>query len=527
MSNNQSNQISRRDFLKTAAVGSAALAGGSLLSGCAAGSSATPSKWDQETDVVVIGFGATGAGAALEAKAAGSDVILLEKMSEEDAGGASTCFGGVIGDIGPEAIIGLSFGRVSMDDATVITKEAAKVLPWLAEQGVEFIENTSIAKNAGVAVYGAFKKAVVAAGITVSYSTPATSLVQDGASGEIRGVKAMKDGKEIYIKARKGVVIASGGYSANNELVNMLNYPGLKVTTTSSPAETGDGLLMGLAAGAKLSNVALGYEFCEVAFRKASEEAGTGVPNQRWVALDWYTGTDSDYLNDSEIFVNAAGQRFMNEKAMVTHDKSPIPLLNFAGALFDNPKGYKNQPFFMICDDDCIKSGPLASPNMNWSWNGVKGKYTWSKDNQAEIEKGWIVKANTLEELAAGLKGSDWYGNEVAIDPAGLKAAVDEYNASCTAGVDNKFGKPANRLKPIIKAPFYGVELMMNALYTLGGLISDVKGRTLDGSGQPIARLYSAGNVGQPTVLSPIGINGCVACGRLAGRDVAALKNWG
>jgi fumarate reductase flavoprotein subunit len=114
----------------------------------------------------------------------------------------------------------------------------------------------------------------------------------------------------------------------------------------------------------------------------------------------------------------------------------------------------------------------------------------------------------------------------VTIDPSGLKQSIEKYNLDCKAGADSAFGRPAESLIPIEKSPFYAIELTMTGLYTIGGLIHDDQGRTIDNEGNPILRLYSIGNVGQPTKLLPIGVPGVIALGKLAGKSAASLDNW-
>jgi hypothetical protein len=159
-----------------------------------------------------------------------------------------------------------------------------------------------------------------------------------------------------------------------------------------------------------------------------------------------------------------------------------------------------------------------------WAW--THSGYTWSADNSAEIEKGWILKADTIEELAAQMTTMHLLtGQPISVDAAGLKVAIDEYNAGCAAGVD-AFGRDPGKLKPIDTPPYYAAEIVPSALYTIGGLMTDRGGKVLDWSNSPIPRLYAAGNVGQGLELGPCGVCGCMGDATLTVRDAVSLKTW-
>jgi len=163
-------------------------------------------------------------------------------------------------------------------------------------------------------------------------------------------------------------------------------------------------------------------------------------------------------------------------------------------------------PFFIVFDEKLRKEGPLVmvgrykheslgiiDPN---GWNAVKKLYKWSADNTAEIEKGWIVKAHTIQELAATkMAAVDGFGKKVSVDHAGLVDTVNKYKEFCAAGKDLEFARP--KLLPIDTPPYYAAELCMHAAYTIGGLKHNAKCQTVSDNDKPIPRLYSAGDVGQ------------------------------
>ena len=86
---------------------------------------------------------------------------------------------------------------------------------------------------------------------------------------------------------------------------------------------------------------------------------------------------------------------------------------------------------------------------MQVSWPTTTEGYMWTSDNLAEIEKGWIIKADSIEELAA----------KIGRDPEQLKATIEKWNADCAAGVDSEFGRNPEKMAPIDTAPYYAVSI--------------------------------------------------------------------
>ncbi len=148
-------------------------------------------------------------------------------------------------------------------------------------------------------------------------------------------------------------------------------------------------------------------------------------------------------------------------------------------------------------------------------WNLVVEGYRWSADNAAEVARGWIARAGSLEELAGLLQR----------DPAVLVAAVDRFNASCEAGIDADFGRDPAQMSRIATAPFYGVAVVPAITFTTGGGRRDALGRVLDVDGLPIPALFEAGALG--STFANLFQNGaslaeCIASGRTAGAQAAS-----
>lgn len=532
MADLNSSQISRRGFLKGALASSAGLAT-FAIAGCentptVPANSDDNATWDMEADIVILGMGCAGCGAAIEAAEEDADVLILEKMTQELAGGNSTIFGGNITPLTAEGLMASSMGTMPKEKADAWAPYHAETLKFMKDLGVPY--NGTNVEGGAVEFYRIFIEAVKDyKNVRVEYEVAAKSLIQDSKTKEVHGVIAVKGGQELRVKAKKAVIVATGGFEANQTMLQSLYLPSVPLPTVGSPANIGEGIEMCAQIGAKIDDVAQCLEYYEFAFRKASDEWGSAITSRWWTISDLVTGEDSSPIHDSKIYVNYKGKRFINEKRYLCHSKSQLSFTDFQGDLWDTVKDYLNLPAFWVCDDTCIKSGPIGNQpeDVVSTWASVFGLNKWSDDNSAEIEKGWIVKADTIEELASKMAYTTYAtGESGTVDPETLKQTIATYNEYCANGEDPEFGKPARSLKPIMTSPFYAVEICPTSLYTVGGLLTDGQSRVLDWNDKPIPRLYAAGNIAQGVKLFVIGIAGCVGNGRIAGLDAATLDSW-
>ena len=174
----------------------------------------------------------------------------------------------------------------------------------------------------------------------------------------------------------------------------------------------------------------------------------------------------------------------------------------------------------MVFDETRRAAGPLcqlASSTSGQSWCGVFKNYSWSDDNQAEIDKGWILKADTIEELA----------EKAGIDPAALRETVDTWNKMVADGVDTQFERHT-QLTPVANPPFYLTEMALSYINTQGGPDRDGEHRVLNWEGEPIPRLYAGGEFGSIYGFLYQGAgNVPEALGtRVAGENAAAAEPW-
>jgi succinate dehydrogenase/fumarate reductase flavoprotein subunit len=174
-------------------------------------------------------------------------------------------------------------------------------------------------------------------------------------------------------------------------------------------------------------------------------------------------------------------------------------------------------PIHAIIDEEARLSGPL------WFAIGFPGQiegFVCSKGNVKEIEKGYAVAADTIEGLAL----------KIGSDPLVLQDTVKSWNASCSKGADQEFGRTTN-LSPIAKPPFYAVNVIPSAINTQGGVLRNIEGQVISVFGKPIPRLYAAGECGDRVwanlyeYTKNVGA-GCMAAGRKAGKNAAAEKPW-
>ena len=179
-----------------------------------------------------------------------------------------------------------------------------------------------------------------------------------------------------------------------------------------------------------------------------------------------------------------------------------------------------------------MKGGVLANPAFSTSIGMMLedvppecGAFEgWSEDNSVEIEKGWIKKGDTIEELIAQIDEVDRPNVE------NVKAAIEAYNQYCAAGADPDFNRDPATLAPVLEPPFYAYPLYPGGCTTLGGPKKNVNAQVLDTEDEVIPRLYAAGSFGN-FQRHTYGISGGgnaenMVWGRIAARHAAALEPW-
>lgn len=561
--------VSRRDFLTGAAVGTGAVAFVGLGSAPAHAQGPVPSKWDQEADVVIVGFGGAGACAAIEAHDAGAKVVLLEKQPKATHYSNTRMAGGIFhspdptGDKAalkeyakamfsgenipwkfegeqPEVSDGLAEAWVQYAPENVpFLRKQDPDLKFVASGGAAFpqfpgaqaskyrtyfttytgkADLTVSTKDAprtekmnGEAFFACLQHGVEARGIRVLYGTSGKRLLTND-KGEVIGVIAEQDGKEIACQAKRAVVITSGGYEYNKAMRRaFLEGPGVEGWAFyGTPENTGDGIAMAIKVGAGLMKVG-----------KAASRLIMAVP-MRQHGLKMGIITDSVGRPNS-IVVDNLGNRFIAE-TLVTDD--PSRYFSYKEAVkFDITKLlYPRVPSWMIFDETFRTKVTITSLGISTAGFGL---VPWTKDNMDAINRGWIMKADTLQELAAKINANP--ENRKLMDPANLAKTVARFNELSAKGKDEDLNRRAETLGPIEKPPFYALPLYAGGPNTKGGIAANAKREALDWEGRPIARLYTAGEISSALkfVYQAGGnLSECIVMGRIAGMNAAAEKPW-
>ncbi len=312
----------------------------------------------------------------------------------------------------------------------------------------------------GQALAAGLRAGLDSAGVPVWLGTPLTGLVVE--DGRVTGVQATRDGAPVTIMARRGVLVATGGFERNAAMRAEYQRQPIGVDwTVGSPGNTGDGIVAGQEAGAALDLM---------------DDAwwGPSIP---------LTGGPYFCLAERSlpgcILVNAAGQRFVNEAA---------PYVDAVHAMYDGHTDDKPHiPAWLITDqryrNNYVFAGlpPRKSLPRRWFAAGV------------------VFRGPTLADLAG----------QIGIPAEGLAETVERFNGFARKGRDEDFGRgdsaydryygdprcrPNPNLAPLDEPPFYAVKIVPGDLGTKGGLRTDERARVLRQDGTPIPGLYAAGN---------------------------------
>lgn len=441
-----------------------------------------------EYDVVVVGTGAAGTSAALEAAQNGASVLLLEKG--KSTGGSSNYTEGLFAVdsyLQKEQGIHVSGTEVLKEEVEYskyradsriwrrYVDDSADTVKWLKDQGVEY-EGVQ-AMGAGEATWHIYKgmgNAVIhdalqpkaeKLGVELLTLTTATKLHRDG-EGAIDAItiKDVKSGESEDIKT-KSVVLATGGYLNNPEMIkNLTHYDDSRLIPVSSGKGTGDGLNLAWNVGAKQYGTGLAMLFG--GYLKDPDE-----PAFKFMASQMNTAAGQQPL----LWVNEDGKRFV--------DESVVYNFSYAGnALYTQNETYSILDQGVI--DKMAKDGNFMGLGVYVKRGEKMVKLQDEIDEAVAANKPFIFKADTVEELA----------QKMGLSVSQLTETVKDYNGYCENGVDGDFGKDAEYLVPVAKGPFYGFKLNVGAFCTMGGLQVTPENEVEDEKGTVIEGLYAAGN---------------------------------
>jgi len=327
-------------------------------------------------------------------------------------------------------------------------------------------------------------------GVDFRYRMPGARLIREG-KGPVTGVIAGSPGNYTRFIATKGVVMATGDYGSNKEMLSyycpMATYVDLNVYTPLG-ANVGDGHKMGLWAGAAL-------------------QKGTHAPMIHTLGGAW------PYFF---LHVNKRGLRYQNED--VSCQACCLGKMMQPGGIG-----------WTLLDSDFLQHVPKTlaiGGGFFWDHPGRNMGEEWTPDEdlaalEDNMKAGLAFKADTLEGLAAKMK----------VPADALKKTVARYNELVKKGVDEDFGKRKELLFPIEKPPFYAGLMKSALLATTSGLRVNTKLEVLDEQDEPLGGLYAVGNVqgdmfavDYPTVFPGLSHGRCVTFGRLVGLHLAGKE---
>lgn len=444
----------------------------------------------ESADIIIIGSGGAGLSAAVEAYENGAKkVVILEKMpivggnTNRATGGLNAAGTPQQEKAGIKDSVDLMIADTMKGGYNKNNPELVKVLATNAVESVAFLTKlgadlSDVGRMAGATVnrthrptggaavgaeiVATLKKAAEDRKIDVRLWNKATEVLVDK-EGKVSGVKATnKEGKE-YIINSKAVIIATGGFSANEDMV--VKYDGnLKgFTTTNHVGATGDGIELGTKLGATLVDM------------KEIQTHPTVVPGKAVMITEAVRGNGA-------ILINKDGKRFVNE--LFTRDVVSKAILS-----------QKDKVAYLFFDDGMRKSLKATEEYFNMEL---------------------VTEAANVSELADKLK----------IDKTTFEATIKTYNAAVVAKSDTEF-KRADMPIQLNQGKVYAIEVTPAVHHTMGGIVMNTKAQVLNAEGQPIVGLYAAGEVtGGVHGGNRLGGNALadiITFGRIAGKNASAL----
>lgn len=449
-------------------------------------------------DVVVIGAGGAGFSAAITASDAGAKVVLLEKMPT--VGGNSLVSGaemaaannwvqkklGITGDSVERHYQDTMKGGDMKGDQAVVRTMVENALPaaeWCRDVvGVEFQEDNlfffgghSVKRSlipvgaTGLGFISKFSEAAAKRNIPVITNMKAEELVKD-ASGRVVGVKATMDGKTYTFNAKKGVVIATGGFAANVAMRTEANpFYGAGFKTTNMPGAMGEGITMATKIGAQAVNMGLiqTYPMCD--------------PNSGAIELI------DDARFEGAILVNQEGKRFVEE--LQRRDVMSKAILEQTGKYC-----------YAIFNGEIEKRSHAITHHQD--------------EVEVFTKTGILHKADTIEGIADFFK--------IPVD--NLKATIERVNGFAKTGKDLDFNY-RSRFVDLSTGPYWIYRGVPSVHHTMGGLKINPKAQVLDANDKPIPGLWAAGEVtGCTHGTNRLGSNAyadIIVFGRIAGAEAA------
>jgi len=314
----------------------------------------------------------------------------------------------------------------------------------------------------GNALVARLFKTVLDRRLALRFGARATQVLME--DGRAAGVELEQDGVRETVRARAGVILATGGFSHDAALRAELLPPSVSSASPVCATNTGDGVRAGLAAGGVLGMHNSGNAYWAPVSRFRRADGTEGV----------FPHTVADRGKPGIIALAVSGERFTSE-AVSYHE--------FVLAMFRG----EAVPAYLLCDRKSL-----------WQY-GLGAVKPFAVSLAPHVTSGYLVEAGSLEALAQRLE----------IDAAALARTVARYNEDARRGTDSAFGlggdpyqrflgdrdnAPNPCMRPIDTPPFYAIRLYPSDLGTVAGLMTDGEARVLDAEGRPIPGLYACGN---------------------------------
>jgi hypothetical protein len=538
---------SRRDFVKSTAVG----IGATALAGLSAeGRGIQPSaqqQWDHGADVVIVGAGATGLPAAISARENGASVIVVEENYDIGGhaiqSGGSTPYGGGTSlqkkhgiEDSPEKyysdLVNYSdFRFCDREIIRVFCYESAPTFEFLVAHGVKFpdrapavredtapvsdkrvagpewsgeVNDESPAGAPGTALVRPLEASARKLGVQFLLEHRMTSIIRESStSGPVLGVTATHQRRSVHIQARKGVIIATGGHTSNVTFRRMFDprlTEEIQVVGEPYSRQSADGELAALRIGAAL----------------------WGLGNQTFETLQRTHYIEKPRVMGCRYGYQSGDERLKNSPIFARMGATGLPVRDYQNLIHVNQIGRRvvNE---MLTGPDWWNA--CLAPN---GGTGNGGGPIWAVFDAASTSReewvceppfvdpnGWFFQGDTLAEVAGRI--ANQYQRQ-PMPPRALEETVARYNSFVAEGVDTDFGKPAPAHR-IETPPFYAAWATPCAHDSLTGLRINGKCEVIDMNEEVIPGLYGGGESAGGFRLH--GLARCLVQGRVAGREAA------
>lgn len=441
------------------------------------------SGFDKETDLLIIGGGVAGLSSAIEASDVGiENILLVEKLAV--LGGSAFVSGGILGGYETQVTKALDLHVdpkemyndqmqekkyiLDADLTWLTTEKSGETIDWLIDEiqvpfqkdviikpGYGNFPTIHLVEGEGPGMRDPYMKAIEARpNIKIETETKAVELIVE--NNKVVGAIVEQGGKTVRVGA-KAVILATGGYSSNHDLMTAVHTPNKVFQASSVPWSTGDGLIMATEIGAGVQNL----DQIQVYLREV-EDMRSQMP----------------YMFN--IFVGLNGKRFMDEKRVA-------------------------QTYNQEIKDDIVELYGKQEADYFLSINDQAAMDMFNLTETAKEHPGMTI-ANTLDELAVA----------TGMDAAALKETVAKWNEMVASGEDSEYGRNNQTLMPIGEGPYYALKTTFFSSVCHGGITKNANAEVTRFDGSIIEGLFAAGEVTTVTNSNGYTISNAITFGRIA-----------